>query len=286
MLESIKQQYLFIQSKNRVAGEPYNFEIYFQNELISCQDDEVMSITLLNFDLPFDWYITNSTNNSFYFTRISDYTDHHVLLEPGNYPYRTLCKAINDQYSGVFSTYDTVSNTLVFTFQEPHTLTLNGSAYITLGFLPTDSPIMSSGNIIKSTTQLQSSSILQEVVMRIEGLTPYTVFNLDNVSANGAINISNILLAMSFTTAPFDMLTFRNFTDQNKYFFANKKVNLVRFLLGDFNDNYLDYINDFSMTFKIETYKIDDNDKNIVDKLNELIDVEKYSLMSRHLLGR
>ena len=67
-------------------------------------------------------------------------------------------------------------------------------------------------------------------------------------------------------------------------FFSNKKVNYVHFQVGDFDDNCLAYINDFSMTLKIETFKIDSDEVNIVDKLNELIDVEKYSLMSRHLL--
>ena len=283
MLESIKQQFLFIQSRMRQSGEPFNFDLYFQNELISCEDDEVMSITLINFDMPFDWYITNSTNNSFYFTRLSDNTQFNIVLEAGNYPYRDLAKAINSQYSGVFCSYKSVSNKMLFTFTEPHTIGLTGNSYITLGFNVGETP-ESSSNIIESTTQLQSSNILQEVCVRVEGLTPYTVFNLDNVG--GGVNISNILLAMPFTTAPYDMMTFRNFTDQNMMFFSNKHVNFMRFLIGDFDDNFLEFINDWSMTLKIETFKIDQNDNNIIDKLNELIDVEKYSLMSRHLLNR
>ena len=279
MYELIKSQYLFIQSKNRARGTPYDFEINFPDGCISCETSEVMAITLMNFDMPFNWYMVNETNNTFVFTNQTTSVSTTISIAHGNYPYRKLADTINEGYSGVYCSYLSSQNKLSFSFTQPHSISFIGKSYQILGFNSTDAP---SGLNIESTLQLKQGTQVTEICLSLLGLAPYRdAFNMDTIG--NSIQISNVLLAMPFSVNPFEMMSFRNLNNQNTMFFNNKKINSVRFTISDFDDNYLTYISDFTMTLKVETYAIDTMSEILNEKIESLLQINKLLLIQgRH----
>jgi hypothetical protein len=277
MFELTKTQYLFIQSKNRNRGDAWDFEITFPDGGIECSKDEVITFTLMNFELPFSWYMVNSTNNTFTFTNTITNTSTIISLDYGNYSYRKLADVINEQYNGVFCEYLVPQNKIQFTFSQNHSITLSGKSYQVLGFNSNETP---QGTTITSTNQLQQGTQITEVCLSLLGLAPYRdAFNLDTIGKS--IQISNVLLAMPFSVNPFEIMSFRNYNNQNTMFVANKKVNTIRFTLTDFDDNFLNFVPDYTMTIKVDTFAIDTNGEKMNEKMEYLIQLNKLQLMQR-----
>jgi hypothetical protein len=275
MFELTKTQYLFIQSKNRARGNPWDFEITFPDGVLECSKDEVMAFTLMSFALPYTWYMVNDTNNTFTFTDLGSNWSKTVTLNQGNYPYRKLADAINEEYSGVFCEYLSPQNKLQFTFNTPHSITFAGKSYQVLGFNSNETP---QGSTITSTNQLQQGIQITEICLSLMGLAPYRdAFNIDTIG--NSIQISNVLLAMPFSVNPFEIMTFKNLNNQNTMFVNNKKVNTIRFTITDFDDNFLTFVPDFSMTIRVESFAIDTNGEKMVQQMDRLLDLNKLQLM-------
>jgi hypothetical protein len=279
MYELTKTQYLFIQSKNRSRGNAYDFEITFQDSLIECTKDEVMAITLVSFDMPFSWYMVNSTNNTFTITDVNSNVSQTVVLQEGNYSYRKLADAINEQYSSGYCEYLSPQNKLQFTFNTAHRISFTGKSYQVLGFNSNDTP---QGTTILSTNQLQQGTQITELCLSLLGLAPYKdAFNIDTIG--NSIQISNVLLAMPFKCNPFEIMSFRNYNNTNTMFVANKKVNTIRFTITDFDDTFLTFVSDYSMTIKVDTFAVDTNGEKMVQQLDRLIDFNKMQLIQNRV---
>ena len=95
----VSEQYLFLSSANRSRGSPWEWAVDFADgQVASTDDSHVLAISLASFSCYTDWYTVNNANNSFVFTEISTGRTFPVSLAPGNWPYRQLARAIQQQY--------------------------------------------------------------------------------------------------------------------------------------------------------------------------------------------
>ncbi len=63
MPRTLRSQFLFINSANRTSGKPYEFAVDLGADVsISCQQTEMLSISLNDFSIFADWLTTNPTN--------------------------------------------------------------------------------------------------------------------------------------------------------------------------------------------------------------------------------
>jgi hypothetical protein len=127
-------QTLFISSKNRNSGKTHDFSIEFPSRSVECEDDELLSITLLNFNMFASWYSVDENNNSFNIKRSSDQHTTTIELAHGNYPFKTLYQNINLIFGSNICNWDKVKNKLYFTFTDPHSISFNNKSYEVLGF--------------------------------------------------------------------------------------------------------------------------------------------------------
>ena len=66
-------------------------------------------------------------------------------------------------------------------------------------------------------------------------------------------------------------------------FVANKKVNTIRFTITDFDDTFLTFVSDYSMTLKVDTFAVDTNGEKMVQQLDRLIDFNKMQLIQNRV---
>lgn len=276
MNKLVKSQCIFIQSKNRTSGTTYNFDIDFRNQYISCEDDELMSITLLNFNMYCDWYVVNDTNNNFSIRKLSNNETINITIPTGNYPYKTLYQTINLLYGSKVCNFSKIQNKFFFTFSEPHQITFQDKSKEILGF--TNNAY--TGSVIMSDYVLNPTKLLDSICVSMNGVQPYKCYNLSN--NNGFIEISNMLCAIPFVSAPYDIFTYSNTGDNFKLFVFDKNIQKLSFRITDFDGNDLTYIPEFTMCLKVDTYIEQDEDEQLqVSK--KILEYTKMNFLTKHL---
>jgi hypothetical protein len=273
----IKTQYIFVNSKNRSSGSNYNFTLNIPNRYIECEDDELLAITLLNFNMFWDWYAINDTNNSFSFRRISNNTVTVINLPSGNYTYKLLYQTINALFGSDVCVFNKLKNTMKFHFAEPYELSFNNQSYEVLGF----NNSTYTGTLIESVSVLNPMAKIQNICVHIDGIQPYRCYNLHNLHGD-TVEISNLLMAIPYTNPPFDVFSFSNQSSEFRMFINDKRIQTLNIRLTDFEGNDLTFIPECTMCFKLETYIQTDEDE-VLQTLKKLLEYQRMSFLSKHL---
>ena len=148
------------------AGHDLPLLIVIPADGVQCEDDEVLGISLLRFSAYRDWAGIPSTDNTVTFTTSLDRRASYI--SPGNPTNSQIALQLSNNTLSISVTYDSPSNTLIFTCPNSMHLTCSPTLGTTLGF-----PTGISGN----STVLQSATLrppqLDQVVLHLEGIAPY-----------------------------------------------------------------------------------------------------------------
>ena len=275
MEKLVKTQNIIFQSKNRQVGTTTNTQIDFAENMILCDDDELMSIKLSSFSLYSNQYLINDTNNSFTLVKVSDISYTNFVLPSGTYPYKTLADTINLLAGGKICTYNRVQNKLYFTFTEPYTLIFNDLSYAILGF----DNASYTGTSISSVYVLNPTVNIQNLCIHLKNLTPYKVYNIDNTK--GYTTISDCLMVIPYRIEPFDTFYYENTGNQYVMFFNEKKIQELEIIITDMDGNEIVNLPDWTMTFQIDTH-IDNDEQTIITLLTNIFEYTKLNFLSNY----
>jgi hypothetical protein len=88
------------------------------------------------------------------------------------------------------------------------------------------------------------------------------------------MNVSNVLLSMPINASPFDLLVYRNYSDENAMMFKENSISKFKFTFTDEDDVQFIQMPESSFTLKIETYSI--NDKKNSESNDLMAEMVKY----------
>jgi hypothetical protein len=273
----VKTQYIFLNSENRKTGTPYDFDIDFPNQYITCEDDELLCITLMNFNVYCSCYNVNDTNKSFTITRMSDNAVTNVTLPVGSYPYKLLYQTINLLAGSDVCSFNKIKNKFRFTFTESHTISFNDKSFELLGF----SNNTHAGTVIESDEVLNPFNQLDNLCVHLSGVQPYRAYNLD-IMVSSDVVVSDLICAIPFTTSPYDMLNWVNVGNQYQMYIHDKSIQSLNFKITDFKNEPLTYLPNFTMTLKVETYQTYDEDETL-QTMKKILEYTKMNFLSKHL---
>ena len=246
-MDCLFTQHLFVNSVHRSQGTPCHYSIVVPAGTVQCEDDEVLGISLIRFSAYRDWAGIPATDNTVQFqtTAGSD----TVTISPGNPTNSQIALQLSNNTLAIAVTYDSPSNTFMFSCQNTMSLTCTTTLGTTLGF-----PSGSSG----SATFLQSGTLrppqLDQVVVRLEGLAPFADrANLE--SAPGVMNPSTMLCAFPADGGPYMHITYQNACEEFELKVENRQINVLWFLLTDYEGNPLTYLGEHTIALRIRTLK-------------------------------
>ena len=151
----------FIHSKNRTADDKvYNFPVDYPDGIISCKDNEYIELNVVSFDMPFNMYNINATNNSMKVNDILKYIPY------GNYSvktFRTTLLSLLPIETAII--YNDAQNTYTFT----GTGTIQPITMGALIGLPNNIEV----SIDNLTTGLINLSSFSKIILRTQGITYY-----------------------------------------------------------------------------------------------------------------
>ena len=272
-MECLYTQHLFINSVHREQGTPYHYGIVVPADGVQCEDDEVLAISLLRFSAYRDWAGIPANDNTVTFTTSAG--SQSVYISPGNPTNSQIALQLANNTLSISVTYDTPSNTLIFTCPNSMQLTCTPTLGTTLGF-PTGTSA--------SSTLLQSATLrppqLDQVVLHLEGIAPYA--DRPNMeSAFGMMRPSTMLCAFAADGGPYTHIKYENACEEFELMVENRQLNVLWFLLTDFLGNPLTYLGDHTIVLRIRTLKTKTTEG--IELQQEMVGLLKDQLMQQTL---
>lgn len=277
----IKTNYLYIQSKYRQAGTPWNYNIVLPpNMLDSDPQYEIFKITLMDFEMYFSWYVVTTGFNTITFTNNVTSASTVVTIPEGTYSFFNLARQISALYPTCSCSWLLDQNKFQFTFSQSHTMSFDG-IYEILGF---DYGATPSGTSITSQNVLVPLRY-PDVVMNLSNITPVdSMVTLTNVGS-GEMRPSNMLAIIPINASPFQLITYRpnNAGDRGLYS-SDNSLNVLEVSFTNIDGVPLTYLPEHSFNLKIEVHNIQDEQKTqLLEDVSEMKGLLKDLFMMKAL---
>ena len=254
----------FIHSKNRTADDKvYNFAVDYPDGIISCKDNEYIELNVVSFDMPFNMYNINATNNCLKVNETLKYIPY------GNYSVKTFRTTLLSLLPvGTAITYNEAQNTYTFT----GTGTIQPITMGALIGLPNNIQV-STNNL---TTGLINLSSFSKIILRTQGITYYqsNVENLQVASSNLQLFSDIIFWKNKQDVEPFKIIAYNNEDGGNNFCLEvqDKMIFRLQFQLKNERNEFIEDAAEWMAVIQYNIYeRQDDVIKNTIVSLYKLL---------------
>lgn len=268
-----RSQIIFVNSKQRLSGTPYDYIINFNDGLLKADKKGFMKLTVLEATINRSWYSIQAGANSF---NIVDNMDNVTTITFPVAYYNAIdlrSALVGLMPNGWVVTYDRKTNKFTFkmttmTEGETFTFVFSNSLNEVLGFHDGESPFVTFDNdTIVSSVPIRVS---EENAVVIHTDLPRRKFSsIDNHDKNNkSFKEATLLAKIPIEVQPFDNIVYVMSSPTFVYDLTAESISTVRVWVTDENDRKLQLPHDWSMTLKIEFMKYNEHDP--------LLDVRDY----------
>ena len=270
---------IFINSRQRVTGSPYDFYINFNNDLIKCPQGHYMQLSVQQASINRSWYSIQSGYNTFRITDTSG-EDTLITIPVGYYNAIDVRATLQSLLPSWVIAYDRKINKLSFTRpidgKTSYSFVMPSSVIADLlGFRITDTPTFTIATpTIQSYIPIKvnaDSSIYIHTNIPRQKMSAF-----DNI--NPMIQESDVLCAISIQSAPFDNIVFsKNNGAEFAYNVLAPSIHAMRIYVTNEQGIPLQLPYDWDLTLGIDYLPIE-QDKS-VKILEDIKDYIKLGLM-------
>jgi hypothetical protein len=239
-------------------------------------------VQLLQFSVYYSFQRVHAGNGMFSFVESDTGVAHLVDLPAGNYTFRAMCRAVQQQYSGVSMNYEGYHSGFSFTFEKSHKLIFHNDSFGILGFAAAD---VIEGEGFGSTTIVDLSPV-NTLSISVDGMSPLDSFNLTN--HQGVVRQTRVLANVPIQQTPYDFFTYMPTTDrQFQLFIAERELNELCFHITHANGEEVIDMPDWTIALRVDTVTLEDPKLTLADKtlaaVNRLVDLNRYKFVAKHL---
>lgn len=273
---SNRTQVLLINSKQRIAGTPYDFQVNINDGLLKCAKGEQMRVTMAEATINRSWYSIQDGENDF-IIRDSDNNDTTITFPTAYYTaidVRTTLQGLMPTWS---ITYDRKTNK--FTFTRPadsktfYKFIFSNTLNEVLGFGETEQPTFTIANpTVTSTNPIRVNA--ENAIFIHSNLPKSKMSCLDNHNlTNKAFKESTLLAKIPIETPPFDNIVYNMNSPIFSYTISASDIYNIRFWITDENERVLKLPFDWSCTLLVEHSQANKTDsvKDIKDLLSLMV---------------
>lgn len=275
---SSRSQLIYINSKNRQKGFPYDFYINIDNDLIKLTGGGItgkIKLSVVEATLNRSWYSVQDNNNTFFVNGVL-YT-----IPIGYYNVFTLKDALEELLPTWTITYN--KRTHQYTFRPPNDMNtylfyFNNPACFLLGFNITDAPSGTYNFPIISTIPVKVNYDETVLVRCDMPKVRYSV--IDNVN-NSAFVESDIIVKIPINAPPFDNIIYQATTDNvNSIELSAFQLHNLRFYTTNENGRLLKLPYDWGMTLRLEYYEENTDMARLIKIMSDVKDYARYILLN------
>jgi hypothetical protein len=265
-----RSQIVFINSKQRLSGTPYDYIINFNDGLLKADKKGYMQLTVVEATINRSWYSIQEGANSF---NILDKNDNVTTITFPVAYYNAIdlrSALVGLMPTGWEVTYDRKTNKFRFRYTnmqqgDMFKFVFSNSLNEVLGFHDGESPFVTIDNdTIVSSVPIRVS---EENAVVIHTDLPRRKFSsIDNHDKNNkSFKEATVLAKIPIEVQPFDNIVYVMSSPTFVYDLTANSISTVRVWVTDENDRKLILPHDWSMTVKIEFKKYDDNSDPMLD---------------------
>ena len=271
-----RTQVLFINSKQRVAGTPYDFYVNLNDGLLKADKGMYIKMTLAECTINRSWYSIQDGANSF-IVRDNNNNDTIITFPVAYYNALDVRTTLRELLVGWTVYYERTTNK--FTFTRP----INGTTSYKFIFSNQLSEVLGFAQNEEPTFTISSPTITSTIPIRVNAENAVFIHSnlprakLSSIDNHNLINKnfkeSTVLASIPIESAPFDNIVYSMNVPLFSYDINAIDIHSIRFWITDENENVLQLPYDFSMTFLIEHLPIQKNDpiQNIEDYLKLMV---------------
>lgn len=278
-----RRQLIFINSKQRMTGTPYDFNINFNDGLLKADRGGYMRLTVQEATINRSWYSIQEGANSF---QIVDNNNNITTITFPVAYYNAI--DIRSTLSGLLPagwsiTYDRKTNKFTITRGNDSTtwykFVFSNSLYEILGFRLGEQPMFTQA--VKSVVSSVPIRVNEENAVCIHTNLPRTKFSgVDNHNTtNKNFKESTVLLKVPIQAAPYDNIVYMMQSPAFVYDLTADNISTVRVWLTDENEKELQVPYDWSMTWLVEFLPFEKQ-----DPMNDIKDYLKLMILSNEKL--
>jgi len=261
---------IFINSINRLAGEPYNFTCYLPDNEVICRNDQEIRINIISFDIINTMYNINLNNNKFEVYK--NFIVETFEIPYGNYnPYdliellKIIIPDLDIIYHKVFNKFHFKNKNQSITSYSINCInsgSIFGLENNILFYVPSNVYVFSKNPI--------NVLYFNKIIIRANNLI-FNRHSFENINTNNnEFEKSNILLWINKSdSAPFSVISYENIDGGNSYNYTlfNRSINEISFrITNEFNEEILD-LNDWTMSLQFTIVNVDS------DKTNKILEM-------------
>lgn len=278
---------IFLNSKNRISGNPYDYYINFNNELIKAPKGHYIQFSVLQASINRSWYSIQEGYNTFQITNDTG-SAQTITIPVGYYNAIDLRVQLQTTLPTWTITYDKKLNK--FTFTAPNTwagiawrkfIFTNSSMSDLFGFDQSETPTFTEANpVVVSSKPVK---VNEDQAILIHTNLPRQKFSaLDNTTKD--ILESDVLCALPINSAPFDNVIYtRNSIDDFTYNVLAPVVHGMRIFITNEQNTPLILPYNWTLTLTVKYIPYDTNETNGI--LRDLRDYAKLLLLQFVDLG-
>lgn len=257
MLKNIN---VYVNSENKLNGTNSNFTINVPNGLIKCNEEQGISLNLINLNVPNTMnFIREGVNNMFEVSIDDQVSFTQYSIENGNYSVSTLKDYLNTLLNGIITvSYIKPTNKYKFTASQPSTFikTINCNQFLGL-----------EDETIYEVIELNSVKPLdmvdrKKIIIEATNLN-FEIASIENIGINDFFEASSILYWYDKTDVPpNNNITYHNEDGGDSFNFKihNKEINNISFKVVDEYDNEYTDLPNFTMTLQFTIYERDEKE--------------------------
>ena len=274
----VNSQYIYINSVNRGVNDSVcDLTVELPEGMIRCnQETESLSIVATHFNITKNWYYINSNNNYLRILNSDGILAFEHYVTPSNYTFKKLASYITNVVTfAITMSWDSNRNKYIIDMPDGYKLDFrtDNSMYYILGFDKGSLITKAVGQSIISPNIL-NVYLSHNIDVYLENVSPDKNVSAIENSSNNTAKPSQCVLTLTNDFPPYTTL---NFDNQDNWFRLNIKekfLNKLRITIRDEYKNLMNFITDYNLVLKIETYSNDNSMEN--KKLTALQSIEDY----------
>lgn len=272
---------IYINSKNRTSGNPWDFYLNFNDNLIKAPKDHYIQLSVQQVSINRSWYSIQTGYNTFNVTDTSG-GNQTITIPVGYYNATDLRSTLQALLPSWTITYDKKINK--YSFTRPTNGIVSYSFVIPssvigdlLGFNTTETPSFTS--IAPTVISSKPIKVNADTSIYIHTNIPRQKLSaIDNI--NPTLSESDVLCSIAIQSAPFDNVVFAHNNGADfLYNVLAPSIHQMRIYVTNEQGTPLQLAYDWDMTLSITYIPISDNTNKMTKILNDIKDYIKLGLL-------
>jgi len=276
----VKSKTFYIKTANVAGSEPYDFTVKIPKDVLTCDENQAMRVSLTSWSVFCSWDNVTEDNNKLAINGVG------IDIPVGNYTFFQMADTLTELYAAqnnqktLVVEYLPSYNRLSFQFSAPSVIEFRNASWSILGFTSGDTQ---AGALILSEVAIKPR-LVDSVKVALRGVVPQSY--AFEITEDGLIRNVDYLANVPITSPPYGLNVWRSLVDGDAALFvADKTIQNIRIIMYQDNEEQLAvFLPHSEMVLKVDTFVVNES-QDMIDHLSKISEYSRLQFLQQGLAG-